>query len=173
LTRGSDSPFTGGLSGAAVGPADRPHRSPRGSSSRHRRRSHPAAARGRSREVARARALQTERYAAAGRPHIRSNAAAMHLTARGYHRAAGRPQADGSRRRREGRPRASGRGSVLSGAGRRDAARGVRRMHGPIRQNTTNKRFFRGRRIADSITPGRPRCDRLPRRPAAVYSAIV
>src|SRR5450631_4279246 len=91
--------------------------------------------------VARARQLQTERYAALGSPNVRTNAAAqgavldevvkldqaslalihdaadsMRLSARGYHRVlrvARRPHAGRSRRRREGRPRASGRGAVL------------------------------------------------------------
>ena len=110
--------------------------------------------------VARARALQAARYAAAGAPHIRCNAAAdgplleevarpdaggltllrdatdaMHLSARGYHRvlrvARTLADLDGSR---EGRPRASGRGLVLPGAGRRDAPRRVRHCRSYFRR---------------------------------------
>ena len=103
------------LSGAALGPAARPHRPQYRSPRRHRRRPDPAGAIRRFGEVAarvaRARDLQTQRYAALGLPQIRTNAQAsgtvleqivkpdksglallrdaseaMRLSARGYHR---------------------------------------------------------------------------------------
>ena len=102
--------------------------------------------------VARARAMQAERYAAIGLPHVRTNAAAkgrcsrtwrdrmprgltllrdaadaMRLSARGYHRvlrvARTLADLDGAH---EGRPRAPRRGVVLSRARRRGAPRGMR-----------------------------------------------
>ena len=101
--------------------------------------------------VARARDIQTERYAALGLPHVRCNAQAqgpvleevaradgtglgaaarrrrLHapVGARLSPRLARRPHAGRSRRRRHGRPRASGGGVVLPRAGRRSAPRGL------------------------------------------------
>ena len=106
----------GRLSGADLRPAARPHRSADRGAGGHRRRPDPAAAggrqpRGRRPRRAGARDIQTERYAALGLPHVRSNAQArrrraggdrapdapgvallreaadaMRLSARGYHR---------------------------------------------------------------------------------------
>ncbi len=116
--------------------------------------------------VAQARARQVARYAAIGLPHVRSNAAvpatvledvarpdpsglallreaadAMRLSARGYHRVlAGRPHAGRSRRRRQGRPRPFGGGAVLSGADRRNPARGLE--HISLRLNQRCSRFI-------------------------------
>ena len=101
--------------------------------------------------VAQARAIQAARYAALGLPTPHTNAAApaavleevarpdsagrraaarrrrRHASfgARLSPRAAGRPHARRPRRRREGRPRASRRGAVLSRADRRDQTRGA------------------------------------------------
>jgi magnesium chelatase family protein len=101
--------------------------------------------------VARARAMQAERYATVGLPQVRTNAAAhgplleevarpdagglallrdaadaMRLSARGYHRVLRVARhACRSRRRRPSRPRASRRGIVLPRARRRGAPRRV------------------------------------------------
>ena len=110
-----DRPLHLGLPDAHLGPADGPHRSAHRSAGGDRRRSHLAAAVRRLGEVAArvaaARDIQLARYAAAGMPHVRTNAEApaslletiaqpdaqgqkllcdaaetMRLTARGYHR---------------------------------------------------------------------------------------
>ena len=101
--------------------------------------------------VAAARDIQLARYAAAGLPHVRTNAEApasvleqiaqpdaqgtkllrdavrdhAAVGARLSPRAARRPHAGRSRRRRQNRPAASGRSAVLSRAGRGSAQRGV------------------------------------------------
>ena len=108
-------PLHRGLSDAHLGPADGPHRPADRSAGGDRRRSDPAAAAEGSAEVAArvaaARDIQLARYAAAGMPHVRTNAEApasvletiaqpdeqgqkllrdaaetMRLSARGYHR---------------------------------------------------------------------------------------
>ena len=107
--------------------------------------------------VAAARDIQLARYAAAGLPHVRTNAEAPasvletnraagragHKTAarrvrdhaavgaRLSPRAARRPHAGRSRRRGKNRPAASGRSAVLPRAGRRSAKRGVDRIDDP------------------------------------------
>src|SRR6516162_9328354 len=156
------------VSGAAVGPAHRPHRLAHRGAGGDRRRSHPAAAGGRKPRGGRARrarprdaggALRRGRPAAGAHQRGRARAAARRggsagrgraraparrrrchaaLGARLSSRAAGGAHARRSRRRRPSRPRAFRRGAVLPRARRRGAPRGVSARAAYSRRSATS-----------------------------------